>query len=256
MSAADPVTVVAGYDQRAVFAAADARHTPTPAALPALLAGAEHVVEVPCAAGHHLAAYATAGCRVTLIDANRTMLTAATNRATQAGITSDRCAGVAAFVQSLPPLEADLLVVPNAAVNQLGCQLDLATLLGHLAHAVPVGARILAPILCTRAADTDTSTFYDPHAAHGQWFTDRTFDPAAGGAVRRLRRQHRDANSVRLDFDYRSQHDTSLLRATVTLRIYERAEILAACRPAGLTGAHLSTGDRLTELIATVGPAR
>lgn len=253
MTTTDPASVVASYDQRTCFASAEAQHAPVPAALPGLLATAEHVGELPCAGGHHLDLYAAAGCRVTLVDANRDMLTVAMANAARAGIAAGRCDAIAAFVQGLPELDVDLLIVPNAAVNQLGCQLDLAALFSHLVEAVPAGTQVLAPLLCSRANGSDPSAMYDPHAVHGQWFTDRTFAPPAGEAVRRLRRQDRDATTVRLDFDYRSRSNISLHRTSVTLQVYSPAEVLAACRAAGLIKAHLSVGDRLSELTATTG---
>lgn len=256
MTGTDSAAVVAGYDQRAAFASAEAQHTPVPDALPGLLTTSRRVAELPCAAGHYLEAYAAAGCQLTLVDANRDMLAAATSRAALIGIADGQYTAIAAYVQGLPPLDVDLLVLPNAAVNQLGCQLDLSPLFCHLVQAVPAGTRLLAPILCTRGGSTDASAIYDPHAEHGQWFTDRTFTPPAGGALRRLRRQHRTTDTVRLDFDYRTVNDTTAGSATVTLRLFSPAEILAACQVAGLCNARLSVGNRLTELIATTGGHR
>jgi hypothetical protein len=45
---------------------------------------------------------------------------------------------VEAFIQSLPPLNVDLLVVPNAALNQITAQSGLPDILTSLCRAVPL----------------------------------------------------------------------------------------------------------------------
>lgn len=129
--------VVNGYQLRARFARADADAVSRPRLLPGLLRTTRHVAEVPCGAGHFLADYATAGVKTTLIDGNSAMLAAAIEHAADIGLLAARIDARVQYVQELGELAGvDLVVMPNAALNQLTCQTPLTERLAVIHHAL------------------------------------------------------------------------------------------------------------------------
>jgi SAM-dependent methyltransferase len=84
-------------------------------------------------------------------------------------------------------------------------------------------------VACTHSGGAvDTAGFYDPARQHGVWLADRWLDPAqAGGAVLRRRRQIRDGDRLRIQFDYRNAADARLHATTVELALFS-ADVLAA----------------------------
>lgn len=216
---------IATYTDRARFVAAEIDRVPRPRGLGPALDAARHVVELPCGAGHFLPEYVRAGIRVTLIDANRAMLHVATARATLAGTTFT---AHVALLPTLPPLsDADLLVLPNAALNQLACHGDPAALFAALAAAAP-GARLLAQVLDTRPDTASPVGWYDPTLCSGTWIADLVLDERVhAGAARRRRRQHQTGDRVTIDFDYLNDAGRSLHQASVQVRLVDPADWLA-----------------------------
>lgn len=222
--------VVASYQARTRFARAEADTVSRPRLLRGLLAGASQVAELPCGAGHFLADYGDARLAVTLVDANSGMLAQACGHARDVGLPPEQVRTVCGYVQDLAVLEAvDLVVVPNAALNQLACQAPLEEVLTWLRASLRPDVEVLVQVACTRSGGgVDTASFYDPARRHGVWFADRWFDPAtAGGALLRRRRQIRDGDRLRIEFDYRDTADTRLHATTVEMALF-RAETLTA----------------------------
>src|SRR5262249_8172002 len=133
MTAPNPATtavVVSSYEARVPYARAETAAVRRPRLLRGLLDTAAHVAEIPCGAGHFLADYARAGVAVTLVDASTAMLAVAIEHAVNAGLRAERTSPTAVYWQDLTPLDdVDLVVVPNAAINQLACQAPLPDLL-------------------------------------------------------------------------------------------------------------------------------
>lgn len=220
MTALSATAVVASYDERVRFARAETVAVRRPRLLRGLLNSSSHVAEVPCGTGHFLADYARAGVAVTLVDANAAMLAVATENAIQMGLPVERTFPTPAYWQDVTlPDDVDLVVVPNAALNQLACQAPLTDLVTRLRAALCPDAEVLAQVACTHpGGGVDRATFYDPARQHGVWFADRWFEPTdAGGAVVRRRRQHREGNHLRIDFDYHDPAGTSLHATTVAM---------------------------------------
>ncbi|MBT8228123.1 MAG: hypothetical protein HKP61_18600 [Dactylosporangium sp.] len=258
-AAAGAQAVVDGYTARARFALAEAHHVHQPPVLAGLLAHAQHVLEIPCAGGHFLAAYATAGVRVTLADANPAMLAVATIHAQEVGLAADQVETVHCLLPEVPPVAGvDLVVVPNAAINQLLVCCELTALLAGLAAAAP-GARLLLQVV-TVAADgrPDRCGCYDPTRPDGCWEVDRSFDPGrAGGATARWRHQRRRGNTLQIRFDYRDEDGDSLHTSTVTLHLLGRSNMLTDCTTAGLSDieVHPDPGGP-TQLVAALPEGR
>lgn len=202
----DAATVVASYEQRARFARTETATVRRPRLLRGLLDSATHIAEIPCGTGHFLGDYVRVEVSVTLVDASAAMLAAAVEHAVEAGLPADRTFPTLGYLHELHLRDGiDLVVAPNAALNQLAWQAPLIELLTSLRATVCPGAEVLAQVACTQPdAGVDTATFYDAARQHRVWFADRWFDPAqAGGAVLRRRRQYRDGNRLRIEFDYR-----------------------------------------------------
>src|SRR5699024_10643674 len=136
--------VVGSSRARAAWACAEPRPT-TPHLLPRALDDITSVVEFPAGPGHFLTAYARAGVRVRLIDASWPMLTAATHHACDVGVVE--LAIGCHFLEHLPDLAEGLMVVPNAALNQLATQTPLTDVLAHLREAVHPGTRLFLQYL-------------------------------------------------------------------------------------------------------------
>jgi SAM-dependent methyltransferase len=257
MTAATPTAaiIVASYAGRVRFARAETAAVHRPRLLRGLLDTATHVAEIPCGAGHFLATYACAGAAVTLVDASESMLGAAVEDAADVGLAGGPTHPIVAYWQDLPRLDdVDLVVVPNAALNQLACQTPVTDLLTQLRAVVRAGTDVLAQVACTHPGGAmDTATFYDPARQHGVWFADRWFDPdLAGGAVLRRRRQHRDGNRLRVEFDYRDPADISLHTTAVELALFSAVRLTGAFTAAGFTHVRFLPGHGcLSEALAT-----
>lgn len=252
----DAAAVVASYHERTPFARAETSAVPPPRLLDGLLTEATHVAELPCGAGHFLPTYREAGLAVTLIDANPAMLAQARDHAHHAGLPPERVHTVQGYVQNLPMLNSvDLVVVPNAALNQLACQTPLTDVLATLAASLRSGVPVLVQVACTHlGGGADTAGFYDPDGPHGVWFADRRFDPTqAGGAAVRHRRQTRDGNRLQIDFDYRDLANTRLHTTTVEMTLFPAEALTAAFTAAGFGPVRLLAGKGgLSEAVATV----
>ncbi len=254
--------VVDGYELRARFARAEADAVSRPRLLRGLLRTARHVAEVPCGAGHFLADYATAGVKTTLIDGHGTMLAAAIEHAADIGLPADRTDAHVQYVQELGELAGvDLVVMPNAALNQLSCQTPLTELLAAIHCALRPGVELLAQVACTHpGGGIDTAGCYDPIRQHGVWFADRYLDPSrAGGAVLRRRRQHQyhegnDAVRVLVEFDYVDTAGASLHTTGVELRLFSAEELAAALTSAGFSRLRFLPGHGgLSDIAAQAG---
>ncbi|MGQ0718598.1 MAG: methyltransferase domain-containing protein [Pseudonocardiales bacterium] len=235
--------VVDGYELRARFARADADAVSRPRSLRGLLRTTRHVAEVPCGAGHFLADYAATGVTTTLIDGNGAMLAAAIAHAADSGLPAVGTHAYVQYVQELGELAGvDLVVIPNAALNQLACQTPLVELLAAIRHALRPGVELLAQVACTHpGGGIDTAGCYDPVRQQGVWFADRYLDPSrAGGAGLRRRCQHRHhegngAVRVRVEFDYVDPTGASLHTTSVELRLFSAEELAAALTSAGFS---------------------
>lgn len=254
----DTVTVVDLYQQRARFARAEAAAVRRPRLLRGLLRTASHVAEIPCGAGHFLADYVRSGATATLVDACPAMLAAAVKHAVDAGLPAGRTFPTHAYVHELQLLaEVDLVVAPNAAVNQLACQSSLTDMLALLRRAVSPGVDVLAQVACTHpGGGVDTSTFYDTSRQHRVWFPDRWFDPIqAGGAVLRHRRQHRDGDRLRIEFDYVDPAGHSVHTTAVELVLFSAPSLRDAFTAAGFVHVRFLPGQGgLSEVLATAAP--
>ncbi len=254
--------VVDGYEARARFARAEVDVVPRPRLLLGLLRTARHVAELPCGAGHFLADYAATRVEATLIDGNGAMLAAAIEHASAVGLPNDRTHAQVQYVQQLGALAGvDLVVMPNAALNQLTCQTPLTELLATIHHALRPGVELIAQVACTHpGGGIDTAGCYDPIRQHGAWFVDRYLDPSrAGGAVLRRRRQHRrregnGAVRVRVDLDYVDTAGVSLHITSVELYLFSAEELTAALTSAGFSRLRFRLGyGALSDFAARAG---
>lgn len=260
MTGPSSAAVVASYDERARFARAETAAVRPPRLLRGLLHTATHVVEIPCGPGHFFASYARAAVTVTLVDASATMLDAAVKHAAAAGQPVGRTLPTLAYLQDVVLAEdIDLIVAPNAALNQLARQTPLTELLARLRVATRSGTEVLAQVACTHpGGGVDTASFYDPDRQHRVWFADRWFNSdEAGGAMLRRRRQHRDDDRLRIEFDYRDHVGTLLHATTVELELFSTTRLTDAFTAAGFTHVRFLPGqNRLSEVLATAGGGR
>jgi SAM-dependent methyltransferase len=254
----DAVTVVGAYAQRAPFARAEAAAVRRPRLLRGLLRTGPRVAEIPCGTGHFLAEYVQTGAAVTLVDACPEMLVAAAEHAVNVGVPVERTVPTVAYLQELELLaEVDLVVVPNAAINQLARQSSLTDMLTALRQALRPSVEALAQVVCTHpGGGVDSATFYDAARQHRVWFPDRWFDPAdAGGAVLRRRRQHRDDDRLRIEFDYIDPSGHSLHATTVELALFSAQQLRDAFTAAGFAHVRFLPGQGgLSEVLATTDP--
>ncbi|WP_016698517.1 class I SAM-dependent methyltransferase [Actinoalloteichus spitiensis] len=254
----DAVTVVESYARRARFARAEATAVRRPRLLRGLLRTGPHVVEVPCGTGHFLTEYARAGATVTLVDACPEMLAAAVEHAVNAGVPAERTVPAVAYLHELEFLsEVELVVAPNAALNQLARQSSLTDMLTALRQALRPGVEVLAQVACAQpGGGVDSATFYDVARQHRVWFPDRWFDPAhAGGAVLRRRRQHRDDDRLRIEFDYVDPAGHSLYVTTVELALFSAQQLRDTFTAAGFVHVRFLPGQGgLSEVLATTDP--
>lgn len=251
-------TVVGGYGGRARFARAEADIVSRPRLLRGLLRTAGHVAELPCGVGHFLTDYTAAGAETTLIDGNSAMLAAAIEHAAEVGLPADRTHAHCRYIQELSDLpDVDLVVMPNAALNQLASQTPPAELLAEIRRALRCGIELLAQLACVHPGErVDTMGFYDPARQHDVWFADRYLDPTrAGGAVLRRRRQHRHhadgVDRVRVEFDYLDSDGASLHTNEVELRLFSAEELVAILTVAGFRHIRFLPGHGgLSEILA------
>lgn len=262
MTMAAATIVVDSYDGRARFVRAEADTVPRPRLLRGLLRTADHVAELPCGAGHFLADYAATGVETTLIDGNGAMLAAAIEHAAELGLPTDRTHAHVRYVQELGDLpDVDLVVVPNAALNQLACQTPPTELLAAIRRSLRCGVELLAQIVCVHPGDRiDTAGFYDSLRQHGVWFTDRYLGPIrADRAVLRRRRQHRHdedtgTDRVRVEFDYLDSVGASLQTTGVELCLYSAQELVEVFTAAGFRHIRFLPGyGGLSEILVQTG---
>jgi len=250
--------VIESYAARARFARAETAAVARPRMLRGLLRARPHVAEIPCGAGHFLTDYARAGAAVTLVDASPQMLAAAVDHAAAVGIPAEQTFPTAAYLQDLALLdEVDLVVAPNAAMNQLACQSSLPEMLAALRQALRPGVKVLAQLACTHpGGGVDSASFYDAGRQHGVWFPDRWFDPdAAAGAVLRRRRQQRTSDLLSIEFGYISPAGHTLHTTSVELSLFSAPQIRGAFTAAGFLAIRYLPGNGgLSEVLATVGP--
>ncbi|MBB4934430.1 SAM-dependent methyltransferase [Lipingzhangella halophila] len=242
--------VVDSYRDRAAWARAECRPT-TPYLLAQALDGIAHVVEFPCGTGHFLPAYARAGVRVQLIDASWPMLSVATQHARDAGV-SELAVGCH-FLHQLPALpQAELVVVPHGALNQLAAQTPLTDVLAHLREAVRPGTQLLLQHLASD--EGPGGSFYTPALADGEPIRDHRFRAPHGQEVLRHRRQHHSPNRARvhIEFTYTTggQEDRT---AHVHLALPTAVDVEDAVIHAGWTTTHTHAGSGLREFLAIAG---
>ncbi|MGH3564863.1 MAG: class I SAM-dependent methyltransferase [Pseudonocardia sp.] len=258
-AATDAAGVVATYEQRAQFARTETAAVRQPRLLRGLLESATHVAEIPCGAGHFLSDYARAEVTVTLVDASAAMLSVSVERAAKAGISTNRTFPTLAYLNDLRlPGGIDLVIAPNGALNQLACQSPLTDLLAALRKTMRNGTEVLAQVACIHPGGAvDAATFYDATCHSGVWLADRRFDATqAAGAAHRYRRQHRDGDCLRIDFDYQDATGKSLHTATVELTLFTARRLTEAFTAAGFAHVRFLPGqDGLSEVLATVDSA-
>lgn len=258
MTPSASIVVVDGYEMRARFARAETGMAPRPRLLRGLLRTARHVAEVPCGVGHFLTDYAAAGVETTLIDGNGAVLAAAIEHAADIGLPTDHTHAHVRYVQELDELvDVDLVVMPNAALNQLACQTPIMEMLVAIRRTLLPGVELLAQVACTHPGGVDATGCYDPGRQHGVWFADRCLNPSrAGGAVLRRRRQSHEANGtrVRIEFDYIDPAGVSLHATAVELHWFSSNELVAAFTMAGFSRIRfLPCHGGLSEVVARVG---
>jgi SAM-dependent methyltransferase len=222
-----PVEVVAGYTARAPWTAADVVRAVAPRGLPWLLAGVEHVAEVPCGAGHFLDSYAAVGAAVTLVDANAAMLATAQTRATRAGIRAVHT--VPALLPDLPPLpECGAVVLPHGALNQLAAQQDLVVLLRAVRAAVAPGVRLLVQLL-------DPGAHPLARGPHGRRIREPAVPLADGSHVVRSHRTHRHGRVLDVELAYTDTNRRHYQADPVRMQLLPGWAVAEAVTEAGWT---------------------
>jgi hypothetical protein len=218
--------VVTSYAARARFARAETATVPRTRLLRGLVATATHVAELPCGAGYFLTDFGDSGLVVTLADANAAMLAQARDHARDAGLRPDRTHTIHPYLQGLVLPEPVDLVVASAALNRRGAGLAAGQRASRCRGA---GVGGLHP----SRRRSGHGRVLRPGPPAREWFADRWFDPAqAGGAVLLRRRQIRDGDRLRIDFDYRGPADARLHATTVELTLFS-ADVLATAFTAG-----------------------
>ncbi|MEE2043552.1 class I SAM-dependent methyltransferase [Nocardiopsis tropica] len=247
--------VVDGYRHRAALARAEARPV-EPTLLPEALTGVREVVEFPCGSGHFLTSYARAGVRARLIDGSSHMLAEAIRHAREAG-TRELAVGHH-LLHHLPALPtADLMVVPNGALNQLAALTDTTTVLSRLRTSVQTGTRMLL-----QAVDptTEGTCFYTPHLTDRVWTRDHTVTTPAGYTVHRRRRQHHapDRTQVKIEFAYTTPGPPGLAARTarVHLVLPHPDQVLGAAADAGWSTITQARHAGFIELLTEAGEVR
>jgi ubiquinone/menaquinone biosynthesis C-methylase UbiE len=241
------MTGTPGYAARARHYAAEISDVPQPESLAELLRPGLRVAEMPSGTGHFLAAYTAADAEVVLIDACPTMLQAARHQAGRLGAQPRLlCSSVQDLTAQAGPF--DLIVMPNAALNQLTADTAAADLLAAAARPLKPGGLLLAQVL--DPAKGDAYGFYDPSVSDGAWHVDREFTDEAGQRLTRRRRQRHHHDLIGIDFELRRRSEL-LYHHHVTLRLPTTRDLQAALTIAGFTSvtARPGTGG-LIELLA------
>jgi SAM-dependent methyltransferase len=239
--------VTSDYAARARRYAAEISNVPKPETLTGLLRPGLRVAEVPSATGHFLTAYRAARAEVVLIDACPAMLQAARQHAATLGAEPGLvCSPIQDLTPDVGPF--DMVVMPNAALNQLAAGTSLAELFAAAARLLRRGGLLLAQVL--NPANDSPCSFYDPHLSDGTWHVDRQFADESGQPLTRRRRQHHGGAEVRIDFELH-RSGGALYQHDVTLRLLDIAELRAELSTAGFTEATTRPGTGgLVELLA------
>lgn len=243
--------MTSGYAARARHYAAEIGNVPPPGTLAALLRPGLTVAEMPSGTGHFLSAYAAAGAEVTLIDVCSAMLEAARRHAAAVGMDPVLiCAPIQDLTAQTRPF--DLVVVPNAALNQLAADANLADLLAVVAQRLRPGGRLLAQVL--DPAGHQACGFYDPTLGDGTWCVDRRFADEIGRPLIRRRRQQHFGGLIRIDFELH-RDGVIIYRHHVVLRPLATAVLRIALGAAGFTELSICpalgpSGDGLFEIHA------
>lgn len=238
-----------GYAARAAQYADEIRDVPQPAMLAALLRPGMRIAEMPSGTGHFLPAYTAADTDVTLVDSCPEMLREARRQAVHRSA-KIRTLCTRAEELALAHGSFDLIVMPNAALNQLAADSPTGLLLTAAARALEPGGTLLAQVLDPGMGAT--CGFYDPGLADRMWREDREFPGRDGQQVTRRRRQEHLGNGlIRIDFVF-SRGNRPTGRQSVVLRHLSAAFLRAALISTGLTVARLAQGaSGLTEVMAT-----
>lgn|GEM_PF-2526697 len=250
-----PAAVVNTYTDRARFARAETAGIGEPRRLPRLLEGITHVAEIPCGSGHFLTSYTAADARVTLVDANAAMLDTAITHARDVGVDTERITPLRGYLHEVRlPEDIDLVVIPNAALNQLAHQYTLDSTLTVLRAAIAgPGVTVLAQVLCRHDDGTiDRARFYDPDQLEDTWIPDR--DLPTGAEWVRRRRQRHFGDRLHVDLEYLDQHGTALHTTGIDLALFTPESLRTGLAAAGFTDVHLLPGrGGLSEVQARTG---
>jgi SAM-dependent methyltransferase len=247
------VTLTSGYAARAACYTAEIAGVVPPERLGSLLRPGLRVAEMPSGPGHFLPAYAAAGAEVVLIDACADMLTAAQRRTAGQQVSSLRT--ICCRIEDLPAGTgpADVVVIPNAALNQLAASTGPAELIAAAARLLVPGGVLLAQVL--RVADDGRAGpcgFYDPALADGTWIADREFTGSDGLRVARRRQQHHGGTWLHIDFEFTRDGET-LYDHRVDLRLLTNLQVQTAMADAGLTPAGTCPGADGLDVVLAAG---
>lgn len=233
-----------GYARRAASYAGEIATVPVPEALAGLLATASRVVEVPSGTGHFLAAYAEYDVDVLLVDASEPMLEVARANAPEA---VTLCRRIEDLTFGDGP--ADLVVMPNAALNQLAISSGPSRALASAARLLPPVGHLLAQVM-TVGDDGSVAEcgFYDPSVCDGELIEDRRLQVADRKLIRH-RRQMLGGGVLQLELEFHDG-DNVTDRYTVELLLLSRAQLIDAVTVAGLDLISITAGPGgLTEVL-------
>jgi len=219
------------YQARAAGYAGELADLPTPRLLDTVLGESGlRVVEAPSGTGHYLPHYARAGARLTLADVCPQMITTALRHAEDSGVFAPAVA--CTLIEDLDSLitGVDLLVIPNAAINQLAAQPGrLIAVLSAAHRALAPAGTVYIQALCRSGTRVPACRFYDLAAPHRCWFPDRVLP---GGGVRR-RWQERTGDRLSIGFRITTPAGVTT-EQHVDLRVLTVARLAAAARRAEL----------------------
>jgi SAM-dependent methyltransferase len=239
-----------GYAQRAAFYAAEIAAVPTPVLLPELLRPGMRVAELPSGTGHFLTAYARQQADVLLIDASQGMLAAARTAAPEVVTLCQR-------IEDLSSADgpADLVAIPNGALNQLAVMFGPSRLLAAAARILAPGGILLAQVISVADdGSLEACGFYDPAAPSGEPVVDRLLR-VEGRDLTRHRRQQVEHDVLRLDFELHDG-DEVLYRHAVELLALPAGRLADAVTVASLDLLSITPGTGgFTEVLAQVPEA-
>lgn len=242
-------TPAPGYAARARHYANEISQCAPPATLAGLLQPGLRVAEMPSGTGHFLPAYTAAAATIILVDSCDDMLRAARAHAIRLGTAPEFvCSPIQNLTQQAGPF--DLIVMPNAALNQLTADTGPTELLTATSRPLRPGGRLLAQVLDLTTGGA--CGFYDPGLADGSWQVDREFTDGDGQPVTRRRHQRADTPPL-IDIGFELRAGAELLcRHHITLRLLSIAEMEAALTAAGYRDVTASPGPGgFIELLAT-----